>query len=191
MIALTVVKRGLLQGPVLRGARDGFVVEATRRRALPFGPLRFVWSVDVRFVSLCVRTALRLWPRGPSFAAALQGTNVTTGDPDVDERFLLWGSEPDLTRAIIEDPYVKVALDKLYRAALLHEIALHPLGNLEVRFRCDEDQSSDPAVLVDGCVSFARALEDAADAAPLERRLLDRHGVGGASGAPIGVPSSP
>ncbi len=191
MVALTVIERGLLQGPILRGSREGFLVEVTRRRALPFGLRPLAWRVDVRFVSLCVRTALRVWPRGPSLGAALQGTNVTTGDPDVDERFLVWGSAPDLTRAVIEDARVKSALDRLDRISALREIALHPVGNLEVRLGSLDARAADPAPLVDACVALARGLEDAADAAPLERRALDRHGVGGWSGAPVVVPSTP
>lgn len=191
MTGLSVVSRGFLQGPILRGSRGGFLVEASRRRTLPFAARRVTWRVDVRFVSLSVRTALRVWPRGPSLAAALQGTNVTTGDPDVDERFLLWGSAPDLTRAVIEDARVRAAIEELHRLAVLEEIALHPIGNLEVRAGLGFVDESDPAALIDACVRLARCLEDEADAAPLERRPLDRHGVGGASGAPVVVPTAP
>lgn len=191
MMGLSVVSRGFLQGPILRGSRGGFFVEASRRRALPFAARRFSWRVDVRFVSLSVRTALRIWPRGPSLAAALQGTNVTTGDPDVDERFLLWGSAPDLARAVIEDAAVRAAIEELYRATGLEEIALHPIGNLEVRARLGDGGEGDPTALIDVSVALARALEDAADAVPLARRPLDRHGVGGASGAPIVIPTAP
>lgn len=188
-MGLSVVSGGILQGPILRGSRGGFFVEASRRRALPFAERRVTWRVDVRFVSLSVRTALRVWPRGPSLSAALQGTNVTTGDPDVDERFLLWGSAPDLTRAVIEQARVRGALEELHRQALLVEIALHPIGSLEVRASLPEGEG-DPGALIDACVRLGRALEDAADASPVERRPLDRHGTGGASGAPVVIPTS-
>lgn len=189
-MGLSVVSGGIRQGPVLRGSRGGFFVEVSRRRALPFAERRFTWRVDVRFVSLSVRTAMRVWPRGPSLSAALQGTNVTTGDPSLDERFLLWGSAPDLTRAVIEEPCVRTSLEDLHRAALLLEIALHPVGSFEVRASLLGPSDDDPSGLIEASVRLARALEDVADASPVERRPLDRQGTGGASGAPIVIPTS-
>ena len=190
MLGLSVVSGGILQGPILRGSRGGFFVEVSRRRALPFAERRVCWRVEVRFVSLSVRTALRVWPKGPSLSAALQGANVTTGDPSVDERFLLWGSAPDLMRAVIEDVGVWRSLEALYRDALLSEIALHPIGSLEVRASRPDTDDGDPSGVLDASGRLARAFEEVADTSPLERRPLDRCGTGGASGAPIVIPTS-
>lgn len=190
MAADTTERRGLRAGVIFRGARGGFLVEATASRGFAFRLRRWCWRVDIRFVSLGSRTALRIWPRGVSLWSALQGQKITTGDPDVDERFAVWGSVPDVARAVIEHARVKSALGHLHRTARLHEVALHPIGHLEVRLEHEDGDREDPSPLVDACVRLARSFEDAADAAPLERRLLDRRGIGGASGCPVGVPSA-
>jgi hypothetical protein len=181
--------KGLVEGlrvdddvEIIAGVRN--TMEITTRRPHRVAKLAsngVAWdgTTEATFAGAVTWIYLTRWPHQDSFLV---------GDAAIDSIVAVSGALPDIVRAVLVDARVKAAVTRLFihcRATALH---LDADGRLLVRFV----RTARPADAKAQLLTLAE-LGDALEQTPAARalphpKLAEIEALGGASGAPIGVP---
>lgn len=139
------------------------------------------------------RTTLKMLASGTGRLrlGGLSGVNVPIGDSALEARFALGGAQPDVVRGLFRVPAVRDAAIALFDEYRIDLFTIDDRGEVKCMLgygKLDADEAKKALLAL---VTFVDTLEAAADAPELPApgsgpKALEA--VGGASGAPVGVP---
>ncbi|MBM3962443.1 MAG: hypothetical protein FJ137_19870 [Deltaproteobacteria bacterium] len=142
------------------------------------------------------RTTLKLWSNkalGGRFRV-FEGLNAPLTDAALAARVALGGAQPDVVRGLVAVPAVRDALIRLVDEVELRRLIIDDLGGLVATFPIDRTGKKDVKAAMLALVDLVDLLEAAADAPALplpEEGTAPLAAIGGASGAPVGIPGGP
>jgi hypothetical protein len=150
------------------------------------------WDVTSMARRMGVRTTLHIDREG--VFGALRETfgkhDVHTGDDAFDKQFCLRGGDADIVRGVFQEASVQHAVRVLFEQRAVRYVKLNADGGLYAWVGRAGLNAYDARLHAQALQKVARALEAHADRAPVPSPTspLRTSGVGGASGAPVGVP---
>lgn len=121
------------------------------------------------------------------------GFNVKTGDAALEARVALGGAQPDIVRGLFRVPAVRDGALALFNEYRIDLFTIDDRGDVQCLLGYDKIDAAAAKKALLALVAFVDTLEAAADAPELPApgsgpRALEA--VGGASGAPVGVPGA-
>jgi hypothetical protein len=141
------------------------------------------------------RTTLKMIAAGAGRTrlGALRGLNAPTGDSALEARVALGGAQPDVVRGLFRVPAVRDAAIALVDQFGIDSLTIDDRGEVACLLNYGKLDAHDAKKTLLALVEFIDILEAAADAPELPApgsapKVLEA--VGGASGAPVGVPGA-